>query len=51
MVLFQAHLHVHIIGKMKYIEAELAEKLVAQYQEVLIMEIIIFLQALMTKKE
>jgi len=50
-VLFQEPQLVHTIGKMKYIEAELAEKLEGLSQGVMIMEIIIFLLALTIRKE
>ena len=46
---FREHLLAHIIGKMKYTQAELAEKLEVLFQAELIMEIIIFLLDLMTK--
>ena len=49
MVLFQQHQLVHIIGKTKYIQVELAEKLEVLFQVVLIMEIITFLLDLMIK--
>ena len=49
MVLFQQHQRVHIIGKMKYIQVELAEKLEVLFQVEPIMEIIIYLLDLMIK--
>ena len=48
-VLFQEHQLAHIIGKMKYIQVELAEKLEVLSQAEPIMEIIISLLDLMTK--
>jgi hypothetical protein len=49
MVPFREHRLAHIIGKMKYTQAELVEKLVGLSQAELIMEIIISLLDLMTK--
>ena len=48
-VLFQEHQLAHIIGKMKYIQVELAEKLEVLFQVELTMEIITFLLDLMIK--
>jgi hypothetical protein len=49
MVLFQEHQLAHIIGKMRYIQVELVEKLEVLFQVELIMEIIIYLLDLMIK--
>ena len=49
MVPFREHRLAHIIGKMKYTQAELAEKLEVLSQVEPIMEIIISLLDLMTK--
>jgi hypothetical protein len=49
MVPFQQHQLAHIIGKMKYIQVALVEKLEVLFQAEQIMEIIIFQLDLMTK--